>query len=279
MRKIFERNSEISSVIIDRAKGGVFSFARGKFRWNNFSDPEDLLGMIIASEKLDYEPDVSGLVSMILEPGDIVFDIGANFGWHSIHFAKLVFPNGRVYCFEPVPETYRELSENIILNFSTKSHVIAEQLALGDKEEESHIFIPKKLGSAFATLFPASVDKQFSKFIKIKINLTTIDNYVEKHNIPRINFIKCDAEGAEFKIINGGQKTLHNFSPMILLEVNDRNDRDIFLKLKTMDYSAFYFQNHHLKELKNTEKKLPDFNFLFVKKNSVEVLRKRIKCE
>ena len=184
------------------------------------------------SDKIDFEPEVSELVSLLLKNGDVVFDIGANFGWHSIHFAQLVLPVGQVYCFEPVPDTNNELQENIKLNFSDNPHIVSEKFALGDREGETDIYVPKRLGSSFATLFPQSINKNFSDFLKYRVPLTTVDKYVEQRKISRLSFIKCDAEGAESAIISGAKKTLHDLSPMILAEVNNESSRDVFSCLK-----------------------------------------------
>ena len=48
-----------------------------------------------------------------IKTGDVIFDIGANIGYYSILFAKLCGENGCVHCFEPVPETYQKLLQNL----------------------------------------------------------------------------------------------------------------------------------------------------------------------
>ena len=50
-----------------------------------------------------------GILNQFIKPGDTVLDIGANFGVYTHEFSKLVGSEGKVYSFEPIPETYGRL--------------------------------------------------------------------------------------------------------------------------------------------------------------------------
>ena len=64
---------------------------------------------------LSYEEEELSMQYRIIEKNDVVFDIGGNYGWYSIHIAKK-FPMNEVFTFEPVPNTYSILNENIAIN-------------------------------------------------------------------------------------------------------------------------------------------------------------------
>ena len=49
-------------------------------------------------------------IKKMIKPGDVVVDIGANLGYFSIIFSKLIRPNGKLISIEPVPVFYRESS-------------------------------------------------------------------------------------------------------------------------------------------------------------------------
>lgn len=64
----------------------------------------------------DYESYHTKIFKRIVRPGDVVFDIGANFGWFTTLFARWVGPSGRVHGFEPVPFIHELAAETVKLN-------------------------------------------------------------------------------------------------------------------------------------------------------------------
>ena len=63
----------------------------------------------------DYEKAESDMMDKLVADGDTFFDIGANIGWYSINIAASRRAT-KVYCFEPIPKTYKSLSINLELN-------------------------------------------------------------------------------------------------------------------------------------------------------------------
>ena len=60
------------------------------------------------------EPELDLLPSLV-KPGDVVLDVGANYGLYSHYMGRLVGPSGHVYAFEPIPftaATFDALTEN-----------------------------------------------------------------------------------------------------------------------------------------------------------------------
>jgi hypothetical protein len=49
----------------------------------------------------------------------------------------------------------------------------------------------------------------------VQVPLTTIDHLVEELNLPRVDFIKMDIEGAELKALEGAQRTLAKWWPRL----------------------------------------------------------------
>ena len=60
----------------------------------------------------------------------------------------------------------------------------------------------------------------FGENSKEKIRLKTIDKFVKKNKIKKIDFIKIDTEGSEYFILKGGLKTIEKFKPIIQFEYN-----------------------------------------------------------
>lgn len=63
-----------------------------------------------------YEPFETELVQKEIKRGDVVLDIGANIGYWTLIFAKLVGEEGRVFAFEPDPTNFALLNNNIVKN-------------------------------------------------------------------------------------------------------------------------------------------------------------------
>jgi hypothetical protein len=60
----------------------------------------------------------------------VVFDVGANFGYYSLLAAK-TYPKSQIHSFEPIPDTYSDLCENIRVN--NLKNVTANQLAVSNE--------------------------------------------------------------------------------------------------------------------------------------------------
>src|SRR5438552_3753704 len=107
----------------------------------------------------EYEPTISGIFRKIINPGDICLDIGANIGWYSTLFQKLVGKEGEVHAFEPVPPIFEHLKRNIRLN-ELPGNVRLNNLALGDVEKnvDLHIFPELPNGHASISNFDRSDD-------------------------------------------------------------------------------------------------------------------------
>lgn len=122
-----------------------------------------------------------------LGPESVVFDIGANAG----EFAHLCARYGaRVYCFEPDPQVYACLLRNIAALPNASAH---------------DVVIWKEDGEVDFGLAPDRADS--SVFVNdapsIKKPARTIASFCRESNLPRIDFIKCDAEGAEPEVLEG----------------------------------------------------------------------------
>src|SRR5438094_662911 len=63
-----------------------------------------------------WEPDAQRLMADHIRAFSVVYDIGANYGMHTLLMARLAQGDGHVYAFEPVPEIFGHLRENIALN-------------------------------------------------------------------------------------------------------------------------------------------------------------------
>lgn len=83
------------------------------------------------------------MMMKLFEGRKVFYDIGANIGWHSLNLSAR-FRNAAYYCFEPIPDTYQHLLENIRLN--SFSNIYSYNLALSDRQDIQEFFLSGLLG-------------------------------------------------------------------------------------------------------------------------------------
>jgi len=144
----------------------------------------------------------------IVKEGMKVIDVGANIGVTTIAIAKKIGERGSLYSFEPVPEYFDILRENLSCN--GLKNVELFPLALTDQVGTVD-FYQKELSSG---IVPQEGVKKF------KVNATTIDRFLDERKIERIDLINMDCEGAEFLVLKGAEKTLRRSKVDIFCEIH-----------------------------------------------------------
>jgi len=142
----------------------------------------------------DYEPQVTAVVKKVIKQNDIVVDIGANIGYYTLLFSKLVGKEGMVFAFEPAFRNYSLLKKNVELN--SLKNVKIEKKAIsnvnGKTKLHQSIWEGKKyLGNYW---LGQPLDKEGEEIEMINLD-TYFQNFTKK-----INFIKIDIEGSELPI-------------------------------------------------------------------------------
>lgn len=138
-----------------------------------------------------------------LAPGDVVFDCGANIGFFS---AIALSKKCSVHAFEPTPETFECLRENLSRYSSAEYYLCKE--GLYDKECMAEFFLyDYSEGNSMI------LDRGGS--CKAYFPVTTIDKYVERNCIQGVDFIKVDIEGAERYMLAGAFDTIRRFRPKL----------------------------------------------------------------
>jgi FkbM family methyltransferase len=193
----------------------------------------------------------NGKLADLVSPGQTVLDIGANIGEVSLSFAKKVGEAGRVIAFEPNPPIFNQLKKNCELNPDLR--VLPENLALGDADGVVEMIQPDGRNPGTVTVNPGESGK---KNCAANIPVTTLDAYLQKKSIGKVDLIKIDVEGYEGHVLDGAANTIQKNHPVIIMELVDAHQqrhggsaRLIADKLKKHGYT--------LREL-NTRQILPD---------------------
>jgi len=147
-----------------------------------------------------HEKNILELLASYVRSGEVVLDVGSNFGIFTILLAKKVGQSGEVIAVEPGKEIFSHFQENVKLN--NLKNIIAFNLALGDEKEEKKLFLGQVAGASSMIYEPAG-SKGF-EIIKVK----TGDQLIKENNLSVPNVVKIDVEGFEYNVIKGMSNTL-----------------------------------------------------------------------
>lgn len=157
-----------------------------------------------------WEPHITEFCNLFLKTGDTALDVGANFGYHTVHMAHLVSNSGVVYAFEPLRVIYQQLNTNVFVN--GLDNVVSINSALSNTIGKTYI---------------SSVDYHSTNKINIgassltgggqEVSLITLDSL----NIPNVKFMKIDIQGSEMRFLTGASKTIKKYRPVFIIEIEE----------------------------------------------------------
>jgi FkbM family methyltransferase len=160
-----------------------------------------------------YERDLVTILRHSLRPGMVFADVGAHIGYFTVLASSLVSPGGRVYAFEADPQCFERLRENS----RTLSGVIVHPMAVSDRVGEATFFAsPDPAESGWGSLFPDGLHRSTRRVLT-----TTLDEWRQREAPGRIDFVKMDVEGAEYRVLRGAEHLIRDDRPVFFLEVND----------------------------------------------------------
>lgn len=147
---------------------------------------------------------------------DIVIDIGGNIGTFSILAASHA-KKGKVFSFEPMPDNYNLLKENIRLN--RVRNIYPACFGVLDKKKRVEFFINSK-DTGGHSINEISNEPRNKKII---IKCIALKDIFDKNNIKNCNFLKLDCEGAEYPILLNLPKEYFKKIDKIAMEYHTKN--------------------------------------------------------
>jgi len=189
--------------------------------------------------KKDKTFDCHYFIRKLIRKGDVVIDIGANLGYYSRLFAKLVGSEGKVLSVEPV-SLFRKI---LNINTSGFKNTTIIPYALGEEDNKPIVMgIPKSnkyLRHGLTRVLDTNENEPFEyTFAEKMFTPATLFG-----NLERCDYIKCDVEGYEIHIIPQLEFLLKPFQPIIQIEIETVNRKLISDFLSTLSYSAFYLKD------------------------------------
>lgn len=126
-----------------------------------------------------------------------VFDVGANVGQSALLYRQR-FPESHIYCFEPVAGTFQQLRENV----GALERIRYFQLALGSSS--GHGTMKADPDSVFSSLVTGADEPARDQHGTVEdVEITTLDEFCGATDVPEINFLRIDAEGADLEVLKG----------------------------------------------------------------------------
>jgi FkbM family methyltransferase len=145
-----------------------------------------------------FEPGTTATIRQFLAQGDGFVDVGAHVGWYTLMAARLVGTSGHVWSFEPSPVNAGLIKRTLFINDVT--HLVdLRRAAAGRSKMRGTLHVMPV--SAESSLIPIKGSRKSAL-----VNVIRLDDALPS-NRP-INLIKIDAEGSEFDIIAGLERTL-----------------------------------------------------------------------
>ncbi len=165
-----------------------------------------------------FERATAAACTRLVRPGSNVLDIGANIGAHTLHLARLVGAEGRVFAFEPTRYAFEKLTHNLALNAELRPRVTAFQAFLGPRSGGA---VPAAIPSAWPLADDGELHaKHFGKSMSTGgAAVTSVDEFLAANATPRIDFVKLDVDGFECDVLSGAAAMLERDRPTFVMEI------------------------------------------------------------
>lgn len=210
-----------------------------------------------------YEKDEFLMMNKLMPSAGTFLDIGANIGFYSTHLAK-IHPQLSIHSFEPLPKTYSYLKKHVELNNCEKVNL--HNFGCSDKNGEFTYYY-YSAGSGNASMAKLS-DQTGVQEIQCKVR--KLDEVVSEQKL-KVDFIKCDVEGAELFVFKGGLETIKRDRPIVFTEILRKwsakfnyNPNEIFELFYSLGYKAFVTSGKSLKPFTQMDEETIETNFFFI---------------
>lgn len=137
------------------------------------------------------------------KPGEVVIDIGAQYGDFAILCAK-IWKAERIYAFEPLKKNYELALKLFQLN--EINNIELKNLAIGSE-------------NGFAE---AEVGETMLRLLGNKVSGDIMVSAIDSMPFESVDLIKIDSEGSELEVLKGADSTILKFHPRLIIEVHSR---------------------------------------------------------
>ena len=177
-----------------------------------------------------YEPHVTDRLRPCLDAGGVFVDIGANVGYYTLLAARRVGASGRVIAFEPNPTSLKVL----LLNTRSEGDTIrVYPFAVSDREGFLSLM---RIVSIASSKRVTEEELRYPSDVALTYAVRLDDALRDE---PRIDVLKCDIDGHDYRAIRGGLATLARTRPVVFAEFNPGTLRS-FSEIEPIEYLRLF---------------------------------------
>jgi FkbM family methyltransferase len=212
----------------------------------------------------EFSDGETALFRQLVRPGDVIVDIGANIGAHTVPLAQMVGPTGAVVAFEPQRIVYQTLCANVALN--NLVNVVCHHAACG--EQSGMIQVPMLDPTAVNNFGGLEINHKHPGEPVAVVRLDAV-------GIARCRLMKVDVEGMELDVLKGATGLIAQRKPALYVE-NDRQDKsaDLIRFIDSLGYAMWwhnpplYSPDNFFKNPENVFKNIVSINMLCLPKET-----------
>ncbi|MBD3637640.1 MAG: FkbM family methyltransferase [Crocinitomicaceae bacterium] len=165
-------------------------------------------------------------VEKIVNPGDVILDIGANLGYYSYFMARKMGQSGKLLAVEPIP-LFAEVWTSNLKPFKSFD-ITLFNCALGNEAQEKvKMSIPVVNGVVRHGLTRVVEEDNVpgESLISFEVPMKVGDDLIQEKALSKLDYIKCDVEGYEQYVIPSLDKTIDQFKPLFQIELGGEENR------------------------------------------------------
>lgn len=158
--------------------------------------------------QMEDERPIVRFLTRAVRPGDVFLDVGSNLGFYSLFVGPLCGMKGEIHAFEANPSLIEPLRKSIDIN-REQSNIRLNAIAVGkDSNKFLPLYDPERVGNSS---FHAHGWLNKSSFVNVPV--ISIDDYVDRNAVMKIDGMKIDIEGAELEAFEGMTRTFDKMPP------------------------------------------------------------------
>ncbi len=201
-------------------------------------------------DAFDWEIETRRVWNLLSTHSKVIFDIGANTGIFAV-MSKAYNSNAKVYAFEPQPNIFKVLSKNNQIN---NFDISCENVALSKESGQMPFFnYGNNAFSENSTAGSLNPNWRTKNQKSILVEVETLDSFIVRNEIDRIDLMKIDVESFELEVLQGYIENLNLHKPFVVIEIVER-ELGVELEEILDDENYLYFNIDETKGLKVTKK-------------------------